>query len=374
MEPTAEEEGPSGNLPPRKRPARRDPHVWGTVEIGPGEGRSVQLVVSESFSGLNVPIPVHVRRGLEAGPTVFVTAAIHGDEINGTGTIRELIRNRDWVLERGTLILVPVVNIMGFDRHSRYLPDGRDLNRCFPGSRKGSLAARMARIIFEELVGRCDFGIDLHTASVRRTNFPNVRADLSNEAVARLAHWFGGELTVAGSGPEGSFRREACLVGCPTIAVEAGEVWKVEPPIVQHALRGIFNVLAHLQMTGGSAIPPPWQLIIRKSTWIRAELGGFLEYHVAPGDLVRKGALLATSSSLTGERRSSLQAPGDAIVLGMTTLPALSPGDPVCNLALISEEDFQTVQTARLCRPSSLEERMHEQWATSLLVSRKQPE
>ena len=129
-------------------------------------------MVSESYSSLNIPIPVFVQRAEEKGPVVFVTAAIHGDEINGTGAIRSLICHNEINLTRGTLILVPVVNILGFDRHSRYLPDRRDLNRCFPGSLSGSLASRMARLLFREIVGRCDFGIDLHTAAVAKNELP----------------------------------------------------------------------------------------------------------------------------------------------------------------------------------------------------------
>ncbi len=354
-------------------PERKDPHVWGDVTVAPGTGCSVELKVSESFSGLTIPIPVHVRRGPEDGPVVFVTAAIHGDEINGTGAIRELIRDETLHLRRGTLILVPVVNIMGFDRHSRYLPDRRDLNRSFPGSKMGSLTSRMARIFFREIIGRCDFGIDLHTASVRRTNFPNVRADMSDPAVARLAGYFGNELVVAGRGPDGAFRREACRAGCPTIVLEAGEVWKVESAVVHHAVHGIRNVMASLGMIDDPTVQPPWRLVIRKSKWVRADLGGFLQFHVAPGDLVRSGDLLATNSSLTGSTLNSLAAPFDAIVLGMTTLPAISPGDPVCHLASISAEDFLTVQTARLCRPESLEERLHDQLATNVMVVRAKP-
>ncbi len=370
MEQEKTETGSAGKSSEIDRPKlpRKDPHVWGKVEVQPGEGRAVQLVVSESFSGLSLPIPVFVKRSPNPGPVVFVTAAIHGDEINGTGAIRQLITDQNVRLNKGTLILVPVVNITGFDRHSRYLPDRRDLNRCFPGTKKGSLASRMSRIIFQEIVGRCDFGIDLHTASVRRTNFPNIRADMKDPEVVKLAHAFGGELIVDGRGPDGAFRREACKAGCPTIVLEAGEVWKVEPAVVRYAVRGIRNVLTTLGMIEQPVVAPAWQMVIRKSTWVRADLGGFLQFHVTSGDLVRKGMPLATNSSLTGSSLNTLESPFDAIVLGMTTLPAISPGDPVCNLASISSDEFDTVEASRLSVFSSLEEILHDELATNVMV------
>lgn len=172
---------------------RRPIDRWNETTIAPGENRDLELKIAESYSGRTIQIPIHVRRGKKDGPVVFVTAAVHGDEINGTGAVRSLILDATFELQAGALILVPVVNLLGFDRHSRYLPDRRDLNRCFPGSLKGSLASRMARIVFDEVVARSDFGIDLHTAAVRRTNFPNVRADITNAETRRFAEAFGSE-------------------------------------------------------------------------------------------------------------------------------------------------------------------------------------
>lgn len=305
---------------------------WDGERIALGESRDIQLAVSESYSGMNVRIPLHVRRGQEEGPTVFVTAALHGDEINGAGAVRQLIQDSRFQLARGSVILVPVLNILSFDRHTRYLPDRRDLNRCFPGSPRGSLASRMARTIFDQIVSRCDYGIDLHTAAIRRTNYPTVRADLKNEAVQRLAVAFGTEIIIDSRGPQGALRRESCARGCPTIIMEGGEVWKVEPPIVATAVRGIKNVLRSLDMLDGEPDLPDCQVMIAKAVWIRAERGGFLRLHVKPGDVVDKDQLLATNTTLLGHEQSVLQAPFSSIVVGITTLPAVCPGEPVCHL------------------------------------------
>jgi len=147
-----------------QRRERKPIDEWFGETIPAGESHNVTLAVGESYSSMTVRIPIHIRRATEEGPVVFVTAALHGDEINGTGTVRQLIQDADFCLLRGAVILVPVLNLLAFDRHDRYLPDRRDLNRSFPGSAKGSLASRMARIIFNEIVSRCDYGIDLHTA------------------------------------------------------------------------------------------------------------------------------------------------------------------------------------------------------------------
>ncbi|MEQ8847398.1 succinylglutamate desuccinylase/aspartoacylase family protein [Botrimarina sp.] len=313
------------------------PHVWGEVMVPPGGATEVSLAVSESYSGLTLPIPVFVRRGSEPGPALFVTAALHGDELNGTGAVRQLIADSTLHLARGTLLLVPVLNLLGFDRHSRYLPDRRDLNRCFPGAASGSLASRMASIIFQEIVGRCDFGVDLHTAAVRRTNFPNVRADLSEPRVAELARAFGSSIIVDGEGPDGSLRREACRAGKPTIILEGGEVWKVEPSVVEYAVRGVKNVLSHLGMIEEPAVEPPYQVEVRQTTWVRADHGGFLHMHVGPGDTVRAGAPLATNTSLAGSVIEVFRSPVDAVVLGTVTLPSIAPGDPICHLGVLEK-------------------------------------
>ena len=199
------------------------------------------------------------------------------------------------------MILVPVLNILGFDRHTRYLPDRRDLNRCFPGSLQGSLARRMARVIFDEIISRADYGIDLHTAAIRRTNFPNVRGDIAVPGVQELARAFGCEFIVHGVGPQGSLRREACAAGCPTIIMEGGEVWKVESSIIACAMRGIHNVLRYLDMLDGPLEPPPFQVELTRTQWVRADRGGFMRFHVAPGDVVRHGEPLATNTSLLGK-------------------------------------------------------------------------
>jgi len=345
----------------------QDPALWFGERVEPGEHASLSMPATQSYSGADIDMPVHVWRGEREGPTVCVTAAVHGDEINGTGAVRRIIREHPFTLVAGTLVLVPVTNILAFERHSRYLPDRRDLNRSFPGSDGGSLAGRIAASIFEQLIGRCDYAIDLHTAAVRRTNFPNVRADMSEETLAEFARAFGAEFIVSSTGPKGSLRHSATRAGCRTIILEAGEVWKVQRTVVEYMVRGITNCLRHLGLIEGDTYAPPYRVETERTQWVRAASGGFLEFHVAPGTIVEKDEPLATSAGLTGEEHEIVRAPRAGVVLGMTTMPSVAPGDPVAHLAYTRSGVLTKIERAvdRL-RDDSLHERVREDLARSV--------
>jgi len=343
---------------------------WFGSGVQPGTSASLSIVISEGYSGADITIPVSVWRGVKDGPTVAITAAVHGDEINGTGTIRHIIREKPFDLLAGTLVLAPVINMLGFERHSRYLPDRRDLNRSFPGSMEGSLASRLARSFFDQVTRHCDYGIDLHTAAVRRTNFPNIRADLSDERVAGLARAFGAEVVVENKGPKGSLRSSACKVGCATILLEAGEVWKVEPSVVEYTEHGIRNCLRFLGMIEGELVEPAYRIETKTTKWIRAAQGGFLEFHVSPGDTVEKDQPLATNTDLMGDQQNVIFAPRNGIVLGMTTLPSVAPGDPICHLAFPKKGVLKTAERAiDKMDDDSLHERVRENLATNMRVT-----
>jgi uncharacterized protein len=319
---------------------------WFGVEVAPGESTSLSIVISEGYSGTEVSIPIYVWRGQADGPTVAITAAVHGDEINGTGTIRHIIRERPFVLEAGTLILVPVVNMLGFERHSRYLPDRRDLNRSFPGTPDGSLASRMAHSFFNQIILHSQFCIDLHSAAIRRTNFPNIRADMTDARVADLARAFGSTVIINSKGHKGTMRATACKAGCPTIVLEAGEVWKVEPGVVEYSVWGITNCLIHLGMVAGEEMEPAFRIETKTTKWIRATQGGFLEFHVSPGDIIQADQALATNTDLMGDMQNVILAPRDGVVIGMTTLPSVAPGDPICHLAYPRKGELKKITKA----------------------------
>ena len=311
-------------------------------DIDPGSRHDTSFKISEGYSGRSVSIPIHVRRAPIDGPKIFVTAALHGDELNGTGAIRELLASDQWELARGTLLFAPVLNILAFEAFSRYLPDRRDLNRCFPGTKTGSMASIMARRIFDGIITRCDYGVDLHTAAVRRTNYPNVRANLAHPDCERLAKVFGTGIVMDGEGPEGSLRRAATDAGVPTIIVEGGEVWKIEPSVVGCMFRGILNVLKHLEMVEGEPEIPTKQTIIRRSKWVRAQRGGLIQLHVAPGDAVEKGEPIATNCDLLNNQQNTVYAPFGGMIIGCSTLPAVRPGEPIVHIG-----KFETERDAR---------------------------
>jgi predicted deacylase len=344
---------------------------WGEHTIKPGSRKRLRLDIGRSFSGAHIHLPLMVWRAAEPGPTVAITAAVHGDEINGTGVIRRLIQEKAIELKRGALILVPVINVLGFERHSRYMPDRRDLNRSFPGSVKGSLSARLADLVFSEVIARSDYLVDLHTAAVRRTNFPNVRADCRNEDCLRMARAFGCEIIVDNTGPEGSLRKEAVKAGVPCIILEAGEVWKAEPSVQELTLRGIDNVLAELGLTDTEAEPPHHQLIVKETAWIRAETEGFLEFHVAPGDTVSADQALATNATLLGTEKEIIRSSVQGVLLGMTTMPAVSPGDPVAHIGVPStDRQHQKLEKSiDKLEDDAIEVQLREHLATNIVVT-----
>lgn len=337
-----------------------------------GESKQIKLAFSESYLGTPVAVPVYVLRAKRSGPRVFLTATIHGDELNGLGILRQLLYDTPPALSRGTLIVVPVVNVYGMENHERYMPDRRDLNRSFPGISSGSISSRLAYVLFKEVISKCDYGIDFHTAALRRTNFPNVRADMTDQKTRRLAEAFGCELIVHGKGSPGTLRRTATNAGIPTIILEAGETWKIEPGAVEIGIRGIENVLRWLKMMRGAPIQPPFQVLARQTNWVRAEAGGILAFHSKPGDLVRKGQVLAVNSNVFWQEQRTMISPTDGIILGMATMPAVKPGEPVYHIAKLSKREFNRID-AEIGSIAShqLFSRMQKELATNIIVQRE---
>lgn len=318
---------------------------WGAMrfggrEIAPGEAKEIRLEVSENYTADPLYVPVTVIRGARPGPTLFLTAAVHGDELNGVAVIRDLLIDQDLAELVGTLIAVPVVNVPGFLNQNRTLPDGRDLNRSFPGSADGSFTARLAHRVFHDVVRRSDFGIDLHTAGGDRANFPHVRADMADPRVAELAAAFGCLLVVHGRGPDGSLRRVAVEAGVPTVVYEAGSARVFERRFIDAGLRGVLNVMRHLGMAADGAVrEPPLRLDVKKSTWLRANAGGILDLKVSLGEPVRRGQVISVNTNPFGRERSQLTSPAGGVVIGLTRSPLVHPGDAICHVARLRARD-----------------------------------
>jgi len=318
---------------------------WGAFDfagtrIAPGESAEIRLGVSEDYTAEVVAIPVTVLRGAAPGPTLFLTASIHGDELNGVGIIRDLLNDHPFDDLAGTLIAVPVANVPAFLNQDRRLPDRRDLNRSFPGSVRGSLTSRVAKVLFDEVVRRSDYGIDLHTAGGERSNYPQVRADLDHPAAAALATAFGCPFAVHGAGPDRSLRRAAVKAGVPTIVFEAGSPRRLERPAIEAGKGGVVNVLRHLAMTPGEPVAPPLAIRVRESGWIRARAGGILDLKVVLGQPVARGDEISLNTNPFGRERSVLKAPHPGVVLGLTQLPLVHPGDAICHLARLERGEL----------------------------------
>lgn len=308
------------------------PFVIGGIPTPPGVRKYIRLKASESFTATPIFIPVTVVHGVKPGPRLFVTATIHGDEINGVEAIRRLMLEVDPKKLSGTLVLVPVANPIGFMELKRDLPDGRDLNRCFPGSRSGSLGSQLAATLFEKIVLQCDYGIDLHTASQGRTNLPHVRADMGQASARRLVAAFGPEFILDFPGQPRMLRTVAARRGVPVITVEAGEPMRFQEWAITRTVAGLKNVMGDLGMVAFRRHSPIFQMVLKDRTWLRARRGGILAMLVRLGSVVERDQEIARIAKPYGIHASLMRAPFTGVVVGLSTLPMVYPGSAVCHL------------------------------------------
>jgi predicted deacylase len=306
----------------------------GGTSVGLGETRNVHIPVATLYTSTPVSLPVRVVRGRTTGPTMFVSAALHGDEIIGVEIIRRLLMLPALKRLRGTLLAVPVVNTLAFVHQSRYLPDRRDLNRSFPGSETGSLAARLAHLFLKEVVGRAEYGIDLHTGAIHRPNLPQIRADLGNPDNLRLARAFGAPLLLNSEPTQGTLREYTTERGIPVLLYESSEALRFDEVCIGIGVRGVLNVLHELGMLPGAAPKPPHEPVIAESsTWVRAPASGILRLRVGLGNEVSKGEVLGVIADPLGEKESGVVSTADGVVIGRLSLPLVYEGDAVFHVA-----------------------------------------
>lgn len=307
----------------------------GETLITPGHRYSIELPVAQLYTHAPLTMPVRVIAGKKAGPVVFVAAALHGDEINGVEIIRRLLRLPALKRLRGTLIAVPIVNVHGFIQRTRYLPDRRDLNRSFPGHPTGSLASRIAHGFVEEIVARCDFGIDLHTGAVHRTNLPQVRSNLDQDGNRELAYAFGAPLILDSKPAAGTLREYTTDNDIPLLLYEAGEALRFDEACIRIGLRGIVNVLRKLDMLPQPNRPSRARapVIASSSQWVRAEGSGVLRTVAGLGEEVEKDQVLGYLSDTLGESETQLLAPSSGLVIGKLNLPLVFEGEAVFHIA-----------------------------------------
>ena len=307
----------------------------GDSVIEAGEKKVVELSVAPMYTHDDLSITVQVIRSKKPGPVLFLSAALHGDEINGVEIIRRVLKHSALKRLRGTLLAIPIVNVYGFLHHDRYLPDGRDINRSFPGSTKGSLTGRVAHTFINEIVSKCSHGIDLHTGARHRSNFPQIRADLDDSGALAMTEAFGVPLAIHARTRDGSLRECAGDMGISVILYEAGEALRFDEMHIRAGVKGVLNVMRAIDMLPANVRGklPPKPTISGQTSWMRAPASGILRTLVRLGANVAEGQLLGLIGDPLGEVETEIHATCEGMVIGGTNLPLVYEGDAIFHIA-----------------------------------------
>ncbi len=314
----------------------------GGFSVRAGERRGINLRLPHLYSHSEVNMPVHIIHGRRDGPCLFVCAAIHGDEINGVEIIRRLLRTKALERLRGTLIAVPVVNVFGFNNKSRYLPDRRDLNRCFPGSERGSLAGQIAKLFIDNIVTCCTHGIDLHTAAIGRSNLPQIRTDLADSPdMLAMAQAFHSPVILDAPTRDGSLRSVASEYDTQVMLYEAGEALRFDEISIRAGVRGILSTMRHLGMLPPrkAGKPPAASLFSQGSRWVRAPQSGILRLAKSMGEQINSGDIMGYVADPTGLTEEIVYSPLSGILIGHSTLPLVHEGEALFHIARIGAKD-----------------------------------
>jgi uncharacterized protein len=305
--------------------------------VAPGDRRTIEIPLGVLSNHTPMSLPLHVIHGRRDGPVMFVSAAVHGDEVLGVEVIRRLMQAPALKRLRGTLLLIPVVNVYGFIGHTRYLPDRRDLNRSFPGSENGSMAARLAHVFMKEVVHRAKVGIDLHTGSSHRVNLPQIRADLNESGCQALAEAFAAPVVLHSDLRDGSLREAAQAAGVDVLIYEAGEALRFEEFAIRAGVKGILRVMQHLGMLSGKSVGVPRNksVLSRSSHWLRAPVGGIFRATKTIGSSVESGETIGAVADPFGDTDADVQAKHAGIIIGRTNLPVVNAGDALFHIAKV---------------------------------------
>lgn len=303
------------------------------IKIRPGQAVNIELPIAKLPTHTLIDLPIFIRAAKEEGPVVLVSGGVHGDEINGIVTARRILEEIDAGLEllKGTLIIIPLVNIYGFLSNSRTFPDGRDLNRSFPGSRKGSLAGRIAYILSEEIIPQIDFGIDFHTGGRMLTNHPQIRVDFKDKVGVELAKAFGTHYVVNSKMIDKTFRKEAFKAKKHILVFEGGESMRIDELSTEEGVNGTKRLLHHLGMIAENPEAKD-TLILSQSDWVRSRASGIFNSSVKLGDQVKKGQILARISDPYGQVKIPVKAPSNGYVIGLNNLPVINVGEALLHI------------------------------------------
>jgi len=336
-QPKASDDAPASQTSPKRKRRKTPPAqvvTVGGIRITPGHRQRIELPCARLPTQTEMSLPVEVVNGVRPGPRLWLSAAIHGDELNGLEIIQRVLDRVNTKTLRGELIAVPIVNVFGFINQQRYLPDRRDLNRSFPGSKGGSLASRLAHLFMKEIVGHCTHGIDLHTASHHRTNLPQVRGNLHDDETRRIAEAFGAPIMIHGDSPVGSLRHAVARRKIPIIVYEAGEPHRFNSEAIDTGVKGILRVMAELGMRGKPRGDRPRQaMLAEKRTWVRAHRSGIFRLGVKLGQWVFEDDPIGTIRDAFGAEKAELIAPVSGLVIGHTHNPMVNQGDAIVHIA-----------------------------------------
>ena len=311
----------------------REPFRIGGLEVAPGSRDNTDIPVARFVTGEWLNLPVEVVHGEEPGPVVWMSGAIHGDELDGVEIIRHVLKELRPTRMRGTVIGVPVVNVFGFAAESRYLPDRRDLNRSFPGKEDGSMASRLAHLFMTEIVARADFGLDFHCGSDDRINLPQVRANLEDPETKRIARAFAPPVLIHGKAPDGSLRKVAAGQGIPTLVYEGGESGRFTRSAIRRGVDGSLRVLAAVGMIQSAPEADDEPVEATSLGWVRAPRSGICRIDVELGDRVRKREKLGYVTELMGRDPEPFRSSSSGIVIGKRVNPLVHQGEALVHLA-----------------------------------------
>ena len=313
------------------------PFEIGETHVQPGERLTVDLEVSTLANATRMNLPVHVVHGVETGPVMFLSGVVHGDEILGLEIVRRVLAQEALKSIKGTLLAVPIVNSFGFLNHSRYMPDRRDLNRSFPGSDQGSLASLLADLFFREVVKRSQYGIDLHTAALHRTNLPQVRISPGDAELSTLAEAFAPPVILTSKLRDGSLRQCAMEEGVRVLLYEGGEALRFDETAIEAGVKGVLRVMKAIGMIAEAPAVAPHSTVTHSSSssWVRAPEGGILHSVRRVGDKVGLKEPIAIITDPLGTVTVPVFAEEDGIIIGRTNLPIVNRGDALFHLARI---------------------------------------
>lgn len=297
-----------------------------------GSSVQIHLRIARLPTHTNIDLPVYVFRAKEPGPTLLLTAGMHGDETNGIEIVRQLISSKKIMPERGSVIAIPIVNIYGFLQHARYLPDGKDLNRSFPGHKSGSLAKRVAWAVMNDIMPLVDYGVDFHTGGANVSNYPQIRCEFKFTKNGKLASFFNAPFTLNSPMIDKSFRKAAHKIGKNILVYEGGESMRFDEFAIREAIDGTLRLMKGLEMRSTAPEYLRQNLMLRKSKWIRARYSGLFHAFVKPGDKIRRNQEIGTITDPYGETTYKVKVSEGGYVIGLNYTPVLNAGDAILHL------------------------------------------